>query len=97
MIGKLAAQKRQMRLTPGRYPFAIVAVGRRAAHHQQQNLRQGMRPPPRIARIVDDGEMIEKRSKARLLSKTAKARLMAAAPESNRHSQSLHTQSVNSR
>jgi hypothetical protein len=67
MIGKLAAQKRQMRLTPGRYLLAIVAVGHRAAHHQQQNLRQGMRPPPWIARIIDDGEMIEKRSKARIL------------------------------
>ena len=39
----------------------MVAVGHRATDHEQQHLTQRMRDAPGLARIVDDGEMIEKR------------------------------------
>jgi hypothetical protein len=63
------AQKRQMRLTPGGDVFVIVAVGDRPAHHQKQNLRQGVSHPPGLARVIDPREMLQQRPKAGFLSR----------------------------
>jgi hypothetical protein len=56
-----------MRFAPFGDPFVIVAIGNRAANHQQQHLRQGVRHAPRFARVLDHGKkMVEQRPKTRL-------------------------------
>ena len=69
MVGQEATQERQMRFAPFGDPFVIVAIGNRAADHQQQHLRQRVRHPPRLARVFDDGKMVEQRPKTRLVGK----------------------------
>jgi hypothetical protein len=54
MVGQEPPQERQMRLAPFRDPFVVVAIGDRAAHHKEQDLRQGMRHTPWLARVLDD-------------------------------------------
>ena len=70
MVGQIAAKKADVRRSPRRDRLVVVAVRDRAAHHQQQHLRQWMRNPPRIARVLDAAEMIQKRPKTRLLLQT---------------------------
>ncbi len=74
MIGQIAAQERQMPLAPGRNGVIVVAVRHRAANHQQQHLRQGMRHAPSLPGILDDGKMVEERPKTRLLLKNSEGK-----------------------
>jgi hypothetical protein len=67
MIGQETAQERQMSLAPLRDALVVVAIRDRAADHQKQDLRQGMRHPPGLARILDDGEVVQKGAKTGLL------------------------------
>jgi hypothetical protein len=50
-------------LTPRGDRVVIVAVGNRAANHEQKNLRERMGDPPRLARILDYRKMIQKGAK----------------------------------
>jgi hypothetical protein len=45
----------------------MVAIGHGGVDDEQQNLAQRMRDAPRLARVVDDREMVEKRLQTRLL------------------------------
>ena len=56
MIRQIAPQERQVHLAPLGNQLIVVAVADRAAHHKQQHLRQRMRNPPRLARVLDPGE-----------------------------------------
>src|SRR6516162_3632493 len=82
MVGQEAAQELQALLPPGCDRLVVVAVGDRAADHQQQNLRQRMGDPPRLAGVLDDGQMVQKGAKAGLLSKHG-GKAHDGAPESS--------------
>ena len=82
MVGQEAAQELQALLPPGGDRLVVVAVGDRAADHQQQNLRQRVGDPPRLAGVLDDGQMVQKGAKAGLLSKHG-GKAHDGAPESS--------------
>jgi len=60
----------------------MVAVGHRAADDEQQHLAQRMRDAPRLARIVDDREMVEKRLETRFLFKHSKGKALGGGSKS---------------
>ncbi len=66
MIRKEAAEELKMGFAPFRDCLVIIAVGDRAAHDEQQDLRQRVRHSPRLARVLNNCEMIQKRPKAGL-------------------------------
>lgn len=63
-----------MRLAPSGDVVVIVAVGDGAADHEQQDLRQRVRHLPRLARILDYGEMVQQGTKARFLTEGGSVR-----------------------
>jgi hypothetical protein len=67
MVGKVAAQEVEMSRSPVGDQIVIVTVADRAADDQKQHFRQRARHPPRLARILDDGKMIQKRLQAGVL------------------------------
>lgn len=80
MIRQDLPQERQMGVPPGRDVIVVVAIGDRPANHQQQDLRQGVRHSPRLARILDGGEMVEQGTKARFLAKGRSGQGHGASP-----------------
>ncbi len=86
-----------MRFFPSDDPLVVVAVGHRAAYHQQENLVEPKRDPPRIARIVDDGKKIRKSPKTRLFIKNSEGKAHGGGSESDRHTESRKKQSVERR
>jgi hypothetical protein len=85
MIGQEAAQKRQMRLAPCGDPFVIVAIGDRAAHRQQQHLRQRVCHPPRLARILNYRKMVEQGPNTRLFWGNKNGEVHGVAPNHRPH------------
>lgn len=67
VIGQIAAQERQVRLSPFRDQIIIVAIADRAAHHQKKHFRQRMSHPPRLTRILYLAKTIEQRPQTRCL------------------------------
>ena len=65
-VGQMPAEEIEVRRPPGGDVLVIVAVGDRAADHQQQHLRQRVQDAPHVARVLDLGEVIEQRREARL-------------------------------
>jgi hypothetical protein len=63
----MTAQKVEMGLAPFGDVIVVVAVGYGGAHHEQQDLRQGMQNTAGVTRIVAPSEVIEQHRKARLL------------------------------
>ena len=82
MEREIATQERQMRLAPQGDAVKIVAIGHRAANHEEQNLGQRMGDAPGLARVFDDRKMIEQRTKARLLRKHIKSKAHGGGSES---------------
>ena len=72
LVRQVAAQEGEVRLAPGRDGVVMVAVGHRRADDEQQDLAKRMGHPPRLARIVDDREVIEKRPETRLFPEHSK-------------------------
>ena len=58
---------------------------------------QPMRDPPHIARVVNDGKMVQKRAKAGLLVENSKGKAHGGAPNQTAPTESRKTQSVNRR
>jgi hypothetical protein len=61
----------------------MVAVRHRSAHHEEQHLTQGMRDPPRLARVLNGRKMIQKRLQTRLFTKNSKGEAHARGSESD--------------
>jgi len=60
----MLAKEIKMRLTPGGDIIVVATIRDRAANDQEQDLRQRMKDPPDIARVVDCGKMLQKHRKA---------------------------------
>src|SRR5271155_487506 len=93
--GPIPAQKPKVRSSPSRDRFVVVAVGDRAANNQKQRLGQRMGEAPRIARILNPAEMIQKRPTTRLLPEFSLHNRHSGPPESVRPTQSPKPQAVN--
>ena len=66
LIGRMPAEKVEMRRPPGGDVLVVVAVGDGTADDEKQDLRQRMQDPPHVARVFHPSEMVEQRGKARL-------------------------------
>src|SRR5215471_21491252 len=71
-----------MRRSPFRDPFVIVAIRNGAANDKEQNLRQRMRYPPSLPRILDDGKMVQQQPKARFLRQDVNGKAHGGGSES---------------
>jgi len=65
-IGQAPAEKVEMRRAPGGDVLVVVAVGDGAADDEQEDLVEPVGDPPRVARVLHHGEMLEQRCEARL-------------------------------
>ena len=65
-VGQVLAQEVEMRRAPGGDILVVVAVGNRAADHQQQHLGERMQDPPHVAWVLHLRKVLEQRREARL-------------------------------
>ena len=70
-----APQEVQMGPAPSCDGIVVVAIGDRAADGQKQKLGHGIGHAMCGARILDDGKMLQKQPKARLLTKTTQGQV----------------------
>jgi hypothetical protein len=86
-----------MRIAPFGDPLIVIAIGDRAAHHEQQHFRQWMRHPPLLPRILHDRQMIQQCSKARLLRRNDRGDAHGVAPNQRHTTESDFPQAENRR
>ncbi len=86
-----------MRLAPKRDGVEIVAIGYRPAHRQQKNFRQRMGDPPTLARILDDGKMVQQSPQARFVAELGRGETHGRLPNQSASTESHPMQSLNCR